>query len=310
MPQAHYLKGAPRSAVVVMLTALTALTALTTRSIANPVISKDAQPTIITLKAGATIEGIILEVAPEFLTLHTSKGQLVIPIKSLNDQSRAVMEKKVESLRKQQKEEPTKANPRLISTIFEEKQLKAQQSEGDGIRIRFGRNDFVYRRFSGKDQKREYLFTPVGETQVFDSEESLKIVYNEEITNMMQAYEEAEKQSASLGNGGAILPPSHFKRNTRNAEETQVTFAGIVEGQNGNPNKATYGKVIKGSKGNFATLIYTYFGREMTLRETQAWLGRNFERIGIIMDSLEDLPSKEELEEVEKAKLTEPITQE
>jgi hypothetical protein len=197
---------------------------------------------------------------------------------------------------KKNQEQQTKNNrpPRFVSELLEKKELEAQESEGSRVRIKFGRKDFVYRRYTHRNKNIDYIFTPVGQTQVYDSEDSLRLTFNDDIKNLSAAKQEVDGLLNSLGEGITILPPAMGISGQR---QGGISFSGTVDGTDGNPPKAIYGKIFE-QNGRFRTLIYTHLGRQKSFDETKAWLGRNFERLQVVMGNLNTLPEKKQLEEL------------
>jgi hypothetical protein len=249
-------------------------------------------PTAIFLKGGAVIQGEILEVSPEALNIKTARGELVIPLKNLEDVSRSSIEKLLISEKKDETVETAKDKSKLVSKILEEKEIQEQASEGNAPRLRFGRKDFIYRKYTHRGSEIDYIFTPSGQPQVYDSEETIRITFHESVRSLPEAKSAIQELIRNL-DGEIQIIPSLPSQNSRGGVGG-IEFAGTVRGENGDPSRVVFGRTSSVGK-DFITVLYTRFGREKTFDETQAWLGRNLERLQLILRGLNNLPEEEAL---------------
>lgn len=248
--------------------------------------------TVLYLKGGATLQGEILKVSSESVSLVTSRGELLIPFKSLEESSQIALANMLVGEKSDAEAISPKEKSKLVSKMLEEREILNQESEGDSPRIRFGRKDFVYRKYTHRESSIDYIFTPVGENQVYDSEETIRLTYNQSIESLAQAIKAVREITATLGKDIQIIP-----NNPTNQSQTTnpgIDFAGTIEGNDGNPSRVIFGRTFKYNN-KFHTLLYTKFGKEKNFEETEAWLGRNFERIQVIMHGLNNLPDEEQL---------------
>jgi len=262
--------------------------------------------TTLILKGGAPIQGKVLNVSSEAVSLETSRGELLIPLKNLDDTSRIALEGRIVDEKKEAAVETNKERSKLVSKILEEKEIQAQESEGDSPRIRLGRKDYVYRKYNHRGSDVDYIFTPIGQNQVYDSEETLRVIFHKSVKNSVEAKKIVFEIASTLGQGVQIVPPMGGT-----PEHTNIEFAGTIEGSSGNPTRVIFGRTFSYNN-HYVSLIYTKFGREKTFDETKAWLGRNFERLQIVLRGVYNLPDEsllqptveEEKEEAEKDKQT------
>jgi hypothetical protein len=245
-----------------------------------------ASQTTLYLKGGAPIQGKVLNVSSETVSFETGRGELLIPLKNLDDVSRIALEDRVVEEKREAAVVNNKEKSKLVSKILEEKELQAQESEGDSPRIRLGRKDYVYRKYTYRSSDIDYIFTPIGQNQVYDSEETLRVIFHKSIKDAGEAQRTALEITSTLGQGIQLLPPTGG-----NPRHTGIEFAGAIEGSGGNPSRVIIGRTFSYNN-HYVSLIYTKFGREKTFDETNAWLGRNFERLQIVLRGVYNLPDE------------------
>ncbi len=245
------------------------------------------------LKGGAAIQGQILKVTPESVTLLTTRGELLIPMRSLEDSYRLRLISQIDSPQKK-KEETPKEKSRLVSKLLEEKEIEAHKTEGDTPRIRFGRKDFVFRKYTHRGSEVDYIFTPIGENQVYDSEETLRLTYNKTARNPQQVKDEVEQMLRSLGGKVHTIPKLPGAPAALQQDSHGIDFTGIIKGDSGNPSKIVFGRVFS-INGKYHTLLYARFTKDKNNQETEAWLERNFERLQTAIRGVVNLPEEQVL---------------
>jgi hypothetical protein len=244
---------------------------------------------VIFLKGGAPIQGKILSITSESVTLLTGRGELIISLRNLEDASRLKLEKKLSDDKKIQDDLPPKEKSRLVSKLLEEREILNQQSEGDAPRLKFGRKEFVYRKYTHRGGGIDYIFTPVGQNQVYDSDETLRLTYNGSTASPQERLIMVQDLTASLGGPMTVSPTS----------PNSFEFHGTIKGENGNPSRVILGRLFNYNS-KTQTIVYTRFGKEKNYEETKSWLKRNQERLQVSLRNMEEFPAKEELDKYQK----------